>query len=64
MADKNIPSNHNQPAHPAHSAKTTLPKMTALTTAFPIEIDSSFEPPSSYRRVDRPRQPRRHDSGR
>lgn len=58
MADMHQSSDSQQRALPA---KVEIPQITGLSTAFPMEIESS--PKQGPRRNGEARQPRRHESG-
>jgi len=69
MAEMGNSSNSDHRGLPAKATPTPtcLPKITGLSTAFPMEVESVDEPSSPQRRGDgalRGRQPRRHESGR
>jgi len=65
MAEMNNSSNSDQRGLPAKATPTPtcLPKITGLSTAFPMEIESIDEPSGPHGRVAKSRQPRRRESG-
>ena len=65
MAEMDNSSGSEHRALPAKATPTPscLPKITGLSTAFPMEVESVDEPASPNRRGDGGRQPRRHKSG-